>query len=134
LKQVLTRANIEKEKNKKIILVFGTAGKRDTSKRPLMGSIAEKFADKIILTAEDPRGENVLKICKEIMRNVNDKSKFEIITEREAAIKQAMKLAKEGDMVLITGKGHEKSMNLDGIHEIPWSDQKIVKNALQEIK
>lgn len=130
LKQVLTRANKNKQGN--IILVFGSAGKRDRSKRSLMGKMAEQLADKIILTAEDPRGEKVNEICSNILQDVKNKDKFQIIENRKEAIKKALSVAKPNDIVLITGKGHEQSINLDGINEIPWDDREVVKELLKK--
>lgn len=130
----LARKQVDPEHN--VILVFGSAGKRDVLKRPMMGKIAGKFADKIILTAEDPRGEDVSQINRQIAegfkkfnRKIN-KDYFNI-PDRKEAIAKGISLAKPGDLVLITGKGHEKSMNLDGKNEIPWSDQEIVRKFLR---
>lgn len=122
-------------KNKgKLIAVFGSAGKRDVQKRFLMGQVAGKLADILIITAEDPRGE-LEKINKEITTGaietgakLNDN--LFIIDDRREAITFAIKSAKAGDTVGIFGKGHEKSINLDGNTELPWSDQKTVKKVL----
>jgi UDP-N-acetylmuramoyl-L-alanyl-D-glutamate--2,6-diaminopimelate ligase len=119
----------------RVIVVFGSAGKRDRSKRPLMGKAAATFADTIILTAEDPRGESVTKISKEIATGFAGLSKVEntdyfILEDRRKAIELAIKLAKPSDTVLITGKGHEGSLNLDGITEIPWSDPRVTEELL----
>ncbi len=129
LKQVLTVANQRKKGD--IILVFGSAGKRDASKRVLMGKIAEQYADKIILTAEDPRGEDVSQICNNILQGTQNKRKFQIIKDRKEAIKKALSIAQANDIILITGKGHEQSMNLDGINEIPWDDREVTRELLK---
>jgi len=118
----------------RLIAVFGAAGKRDKSKRPLMGKIASKLADISILTAEDPRGEDVNNICEQIAEGFekSDKKKekdFFIIPDRKEAIKFAIDLASEGDTVALFGKGHEKSMNV-GNKEIPWSDASIARWAI----
>lgn len=119
----------------RLIVVFGTAGKRDIEKRPQMGRIAGNLADLVILTAEDPRGENIININRQIAVGLAEVGKIEekdyfSITDRRKAIARAMKLAKPGDTVVITGKGHEKSMNIDGVNEIPWSDQMVVKELI----
>lgn len=119
----------------KIIVVFGTAGKRDFEKRPMMGKVAGTLADIVVLTAEDPRGENVVNINRQIAMGLQEAGKIEnkdyfSIVDRKEAIDYAIKNAQPGDTVIITGKGHEKSMNLDGVTEIPWSDQMIVKELL----
>lgn len=119
----------------RLIVVFGSAGQRDVKKRSLMGQVAGKLADMVVITAEDPRGE--LKIInKQIMTGVKSTGKtmgkdlFEV-EDREQAINFAInKLAKKVDTVGIFGKGHEQSMNLDGKKEVPWSDKGAVEKAL----
>lgn len=115
----------------KLIVVFGSAGERDAFKRPKMGKVASEMADTIILTAEDPRSENVNDIIAQIKGGIED-GKLKVYEEpdRTKAIKNAIGLAKKGDLVGIFGKGHEKSMNLDGVHEIPWSDRKVVREYI----
>lgn len=119
----------------RLIAVFGSAGKRDAEKRQLLGYTAGEFADMVVITAEDPRGELEI-INKEIIKGVESKGKVEgrnifIVEDRSKAIDFAInKLAKKGDTIGIFGKGHEKSMNLDGKSEIPWSDFKAVEAVL----
>jgi len=117
----------------RLIHVFGSAGLRDATKRPLMGEVSSKYADIIILTSEDPRSESV----EEIMDNIESGIKnHELginlfrITDRKEAIESAIEMAGRGDMVLITGKSHEKSMNY-GEGEIPWDEYGAVRNALK---
>lgn len=117
----------------KLIAVFGSAGERDPYKRPKMGEVAGKFADEVILTAEDPRSERVEDIIVQIKSGIKSKNaKIYSEPDRKKAIKLALDIAKNGDLVGIFGKGHEKSMNLDGIHETPWSDQKIVREYIEK--
>jgi len=119
----------------RIIHVFGSAGQRDKTKRPEMGKISSKYSDIIILTAEDPRKEPLDRIIKEIesgIPNREEKLKKDLIREipdRKEAIKQAVLLARSGDLVLVTGKAHEKSMNY-GRGEVPWDEYEAVKKAL----
>lgn len=126
---------LRKQARNKLIAVFGAAGKRDVAKRSVMGQIAGHLADFIIITAEDPRGEledinkqiisGATKAGKEINKNLF------VINDRKEAIGFAInKLAAKGDIVGIFGKGHEKSLNLDGKKEIPWSDQEAVESIL----
>jgi UDP-N-acetylmuramoyl-L-alanyl-D-glutamate--2,6-diaminopimelate ligase len=112
----------------KIIHVFGCAGKRDVGKRPLMGEVSNTFADHIVLTSEDPRGEDVKEINKHIKKGVTQKDIVEIV-DRQEAINHAILIARAGDIVVITGKGHEESLNIDG-HETFWSEHKAVNIAL----
>lgn len=119
----------------RIIHVFGSAGKRDTLKRPMMGEIASQYADIIVLTAEDPRGESASKISDEIASGIKEK-KVEIIKipDRREAIQAAINMAKKGDLVITTGKSHEKSMNLDGKTETAWDEYEVVSEALKNRK
>lgn len=115
----------------KLIVVFGSAGKRDKTKRPLMGAAADIYADEIILTAEDPRGEDVRLIIAQIKSGIAQHiGHTHGIADRQKAIEFALKLATAGDTVIVCGKGHEQSMNLDGRHEIPWSDQRVIQTIL----
>jgi len=134
---------------KKLIVVFGCAGGRDKLKRPMMGEIAAQNADFTVLTAEDPRTEDVRKIIDEIARGClkekikeadrvdkepkilkNGMKYFWRIPDRQEAINFAVrKLASSGDLVLICGKGHEKSMCWGNI-EHPWDEFKAVRKAL----
>jgi len=120
----------------KIIHVFGSAGARDTTKRSLMGEMSSKYADIIILTAEDPRKESVEKINHDIESGIKNnelriKNRTLIkIEDRRKAIESAIKIARKGDLVLITGKSHEKSMNY-GQGEEPWDEYGVVRDALR---
>lgn len=116
----------------KLFAVFGSAGERDPYKRPKMGKAASDIADVIILTSEDPRSEKSEDIIAQIKSGIVNKN-VKVIEEpdRRKAIKIALEEAVKGDIIGIFGKGHEKSMNLDGIHEIPWSDQEIVREYIK---
>jgi len=131
----------------RLIVIFGCAGLRDHLKRPMMGEIAAKIADLVILTAEDPRTEDVRDIIEDIAsgclkaeaielnRNQHDSIKmhhkyFFRIPDRQEAINFVIrKLAKSGDIVLIAGKGHEKSMCY-GNTEYPWDEKSAIGKAL----
>ena len=117
-------------KNKgRLIHVFGSAGLRDNTKRPLMGEISSRFADFIILTEEDYRTEDPNKICQEIASGIKNKN-YQVIIDRKKAIEKALKMAKKGDVVIFTGKAHEKSL-CRGKTEYPWDEYKAVKIALE---
>ena len=121
---------VKKTTRGRLIHVFGCAGERDASKRPLMGEIAAKNDDIIILTVEDLRSEKVEDINAQIKIGIKDfKGELTEITDRQEAINFAVRKAQKGDTIIITGKGHEKSINL-GSGEIPWSDHEAVKSAL----
>ncbi|KKR40786.1 MAG: hypothetical protein UU51_C0013G0014 [Microgenomates group bacterium GW2011_GWC1_41_20] len=117
----------------KLIAVFGCAGERDSYKRPKMGKVASELADEVILTAEDPRSEKAEDIIAQIKKGMTlGNSTVHSEPDRKKAIEIALGIAKKGDLVGIFGKGHEKSMNLDGVHEIPWSDKKIVREYISK--
>ncbi len=113
----------------RLIHVFGSAGLRDKTKRPLMGKMADLYDDDIILTEEDYRTEDVKEICDQIASGIK-KTSYQIITDRLEAIKKAIKMAKKNDVVLLTGKSHEKSL-CRGKSEYPWSEHQAVKKALK---
>jgi UDP-N-acetylmuramoyl-L-alanyl-D-glutamate--2,6-diaminopimelate ligase len=114
----------------RLIHVFGSAGERDKGKRPMMGNVSQKLADWSIITSEDVRHESPELIASEILSGMTDKKDaVDSIIDRQDAITRAVMMAQKGDVVVITGKGHEKSMNF-GHGEEPWSDQEAVKKAL----
>lgn len=120
-------------KSTRIISVFGSAGERDREKRPKMGKVAAKYSDISILTAEDPRSENVNAICREIAKGFANKKinkDYYIVADRQDAIDYAMKIANSGDIVVLFGKGHEKSMNIDG-SQLPWDEKAEARRAIK---
>ena len=121
-----------KTQNSKIICVLGAAGGgRDKWKRKKLGEIAEKYCDEIIITNEDPYDENPMKIIKEVSNGVKRKKVNEILDRREG-IKKSLKLAKEKDIVIITGKGCEPWMCVEGGKKIPWDDRQIVREEIEK--
>ncbi|OGY88999.1 MAG: hypothetical protein A3B30_02820 [Candidatus Komeilibacteria bacterium RIFCSPLOWO2_01_FULL_52_15] len=129
-----------KQKRGRLIHVFGLSGKRDTAKRPVMGRVAAQFDDVIILTTDDPRDESVSHINEEIKRGITGFSKGDVaypiekkmifeIADRKDAINFAIKNARAGDIVILTGKAHEQSLAV-GTHEVPWDEYAAVRDAL----
>ena len=116
----------------KLICVLGAAGGgRDKWKRPEFGRIASEYCDEIILTNEDPYEEDPNQILSEIKSGIiNYQSSIINILDRREAIRTALTSAKEGDMVIITGKGSETSMAVAGGKKIPWSDRDVVRELL----
>lgn len=135
LENVLQTLRQIKPKDGKIICVFGCASERDVQKRPIMGEISARLANISIFTSEDPRNEDPVKIIDEISRGVKliHFPGVQIYKEpdRRKAIKLAISLARKDDIVVVCGKGHEKSMNITG-KELPWSDQGVVCEALSD--
>jgi len=128
MRNVLTAVKNMKKDNEKLITVFGCAGERDKQKRPKMGKVASELSDIVIVTSEDPRSEDTHIIVNEIVAG-NNKFDFTKEVDRRKAIEKAIKLANKGDWILILGKGHEESMNINGI-EVPWSDEKETRECL----
>lgn len=118
---------------KRLIHVFGSAGLRDRTKRPLMGEASAAFADCIVLTEEDYRTEDVNRIIDAIMEGIPKGKEVYRETDRKTALMTAIGMAKPGDLVIVTGKGHEKSL-CRGSREYPWSDQKEIKKILRKVR
>jgi UDP-N-acetylmuramoyl-L-alanyl-D-glutamate--2,6-diaminopimelate ligase len=111
-----------------VIIVFGCGGNRDPIKRPLMGKIATELADYVIVTSDNPRFETPRKIISEIEKGIRKKN-YEVIINRDNAIKYALRRARPHDIVLIAGKGHE-NYQIIGDTKIKFSDKAVVLNAL----
>lgn len=148
IKSVLT----QKSKTGRIITLFGCASQRDVLKRPMMGEISGRLSDITVLTDEDPRFESSEKIIDEIAqgcsrvgaRELRIKKQelkikkgehvfFKIPDRKEAIMFIIQKLAKKGDIILLCGKGHERSMNYSGV-EKPWNEQDTVEQALRNLE
>ncbi len=109
--------------------VFGCGGERDFGKRSLMGSKAEQYADKVVLTTDNPRSESNKTIVAEILKGIKNQDKLHVEHDRKQAITYAIKSAKDGDIVLIAGKGHEQYQEIaDNRHS--FSDKEIALGAL----
>ena len=118
------------KKGNKIISVFGSAGKRDTKKRPILGKISHDYCDIIILTEEDPRNESVIDICREIASEIEDR--YVIIENRYDAIRQAIEMANTNDTILILGKGDEDYLAREFGND-PWmGDDKVARDILRK--
>lgn len=120
----------------RVILVFGATGDRDKGKRPIMGGIAAKLADRIILTDEESYNEDPAAIRAEVMGGIEEAKgagKTTEIADRREAIKKALSVAKKGDIVLITGMGHE-NFRIENGKKIPWNDADVVRELLESDK
>lgn len=119
----------------RLLVVFGCAGLRDAEKRPVMGEIAGRLADVIVMTAEDPRTESLEAIIDQIAAGAEKAGAragrdYHRVPDRAEAIAFAVELARAGDTVVVTGKGHERSMCF-GTTEYPWSDHEALRAALR---
>ena len=119
----------------RLISVFGSAGERDVAKRSVQGSIADKYSDIIILTDEDPRGENPMSIIKDIASGcsvrIENKDLF-LIENRKEAIRFAFKTAQKDDLVVLLGKGHESTIIYKN-GPVPWKEKDASVSVLKEM-
>ncbi len=112
-----------------LIVVFGCGGDRDRAKRPIMGRIASELADIVVITSDNPRGEEPMSIIEEIRSGVSGKH-YRIIENRRSAIAEALAMAKEHDVVLVAGKGHE-DYQIVGKVTYPFSDKAVIEECLR---
>lgn len=131
LERVLT--TLKSDVRGKLIAVFGAGGDRDRGKRCEMGRAAAKHADMLIVTSDNPRSENPESIIADIVSGIPSYTKYEIEPDRSKAIRLAVTLARPGDAVLISGKGHEDYQEIMGIKH-PFSDAVELGKALEELK
>lgn len=123
--------------SRRVIAVFGSAGLRDRDKRWMMSEISAELADVSILTAEDPRTESLDEILEAMAQGALRKGGVEgetflRVRDRGEAIRQAVRMAREGDLVVAFGKGHEQSMCFGSV-EYPWDDRTAMRAALAEL-
>lgn len=126
-----SQKNLNRERPK-IISVFGSAGKRDKTKRPYMGITAYNHSDYVVITEEDPRDEEPVSIAKQIKGDLPD-DKVAIIADRQRAIEEAIKFANRGDFVLILGKGEDIFMDRGDERQVWEGDNFVAKKCLDEL-
>jgi UDP-N-acetylmuramoyl-L-alanyl-D-glutamate--2,6-diaminopimelate ligase len=128
----------------RVLCVFGAGGDRDRGKRPLMGEIATRLADGVLVTSDNPRSENPEQIIAEIMAGVarvqgagrigaeaNGGSPVRSLVDRAAAIDEAIERARPGDVLVIAGKGHEQGQEFAGGHKEPFDDATVARASLR---
>jgi UDP-N-acetylmuramoyl-L-alanyl-D-glutamate--2,6-diaminopimelate ligase len=106
-------------------VVFGAGGDRDKTKRPLMGEVSSRLADKVVITSDNPRSEEPQDIIRDILAGVANVERCEVESDRTKAIHLALSNAKEGDVIIIAGKGHETYQEIKGV-KYPFNDALIV--------
>jgi UDP-N-acetylmuramoyl-L-alanyl-D-glutamate--2,6-diaminopimelate ligase len=119
----------------RIILVFGCPGERDSGKRSAMGKIAGRLADNVVITRDDNRSESIDVINRAIVAGLHQAGRepdvnYVVLSDRSEAIRYACNLAEAGDLVLITGKGHERTLNVDG-QDLPWNEEAVAREAIR---
>lgn len=118
----------------RVVLVFGACGDRDKSKRPIMGHIAARLADRIIVTDEESYNENPDEIRAQILEGIEEakgSGKTTEVADRYEAIKKGLSVAKKGDIVLVTGMGHEQYRIVAG-KRLPWNDGDVIREILKK--
>ncbi len=116
---------------KQLWCVFGCGGNRDAGKRPQMGGIAARYADRVVVTSDNPRHENAGEILGDILSGITAQESVDVVADRAAAIRYAIANAADGDVILVAGKGHE-DYQLVGDQRLPFSDHKEVRLALRQ--
>jgi UDP-N-acetylmuramoyl-L-alanyl-D-glutamate--2,6-diaminopimelate ligase len=132
LKNVLETIGHFRTGTEQVITVVGCGGNRDRTKRPLMASIACRFSDKVVITSDNPRNEDPMEIIKEMQTGIgpSETRKTLVMTDREEAIKTACMLAKEHDIILVAGKGHETYQEIKGV-KFPFDDKEVLERMLK---
>ena len=131
LRELLGNASPIAHHPSRLICVFGCGGDRDRGKRPQMGRVAEKLADRVVVTSDNPRGENPRDIIRDIVAGTRDAEEIVIEANRERAIRRAVAGARRGDIVLLAGKGHENYQEIRGARR-PFSDVTVAREALAD--
>jgi len=132
LKNVLETIGHFRTGNEQVISVVGCGGDRDKTKRPLMAAIACKYSTKVIFTSDNPRSEDPIEIIREMQKGVgpSETKKTLVMADREEAIKTACLLAKEKDIILVAGKGHETYQEIKGV-KYPFDDREVLERMLK---
>lgn len=114
----------------RLVTVFGCGGDRDTTKRPLMGAVAARLSDVVVVTSDNPRSEDPASIAKDIERGLgSEEAQWLTVLDREEAIARAISDARPGDLVVVAGKGHERHQVV-GTRSLPFEDAVVARTAL----
>ncbi|NNE55275.1 MAG: UDP-N-acetylmuramoyl-L-alanyl-D-glutamate--2,6-diaminopimelate ligase, partial [Flavobacteriales bacterium] len=135
LKNVLKTIADLRTGNEQVITVVGCGGDRDKTKRPIMAHIAAEHSDQVILTSDNPRTEDPQSILDDMKKGLDPslaKKSISLLDRREA-IKIACTMAKEGDIILVAGKGHEKYQEING-ERLPFDDLEIIDETLKMLE
>lgn len=133
LKNVLATINNIRTGNEKLLTVIGCGGDRDKAKRPIMAKLACDLSDQVLFTSDNPRGEDPQAIVNDMLAGLDpvDKKKVLTILDRAEAIRTSCALAKDGDIILVAGKGHETYQEVKGLRT-PFNDVEVLQNMLSD--
>lgn len=131
LERILASARRGVEGKGRVAVVFGCGGNRDSSKRPVMGAIASRMADLVVVTSDNPRDEDPLEIIGEIRSGMNGPAEVVVEPDRASAIALALGRARPGDVVIVAGKGHERGQETAGVTR-PFDDAAVVRELLEQ--
>lgn len=129
IEQILKLARFFKPK--RVLVAFGCGGNRDKGKRPLMAQAAEKHADLVFLTSDNPRNEPPEQIIEDALAGFADRSKVRVVVDRKEALFEMIQAAREGDFLVACGKGHEVYQQI-GDKKIPFDDREMFRDALKQ--
>ena len=115
----------------RLVCVFGCGGDRDRGKRPMMAQVAESLSDRVVLTTDNPRGEDPFAIFADMMKGLDEPGQALVVEDRGEAIRRAVRESGPGDIVLVAGKGHEAWQEAGGA-KVPFSDENTVRDVLEE--
>lgn len=131
LENLLSTAHTLRHRGRRIVLLFGCGGDRDRSKRKAMARVASCMADVVVITSDNSRTEDPAAIIADILRGMDKESEFSVIPDRREAIRETVRTARPGDIILLAGKGHE-TYEIDRTGKHPFSESAIVAEAVHE--
>ena len=124
--------SVKEYTDNRLICLFGCGGNRDAAKRPKMAAAAAKYADRLVITSDNPRNEEPEAIISDILKGIeNDKIPYDVVTDRKEAIFHALKIAEKGDIIVLAGKGHEDYQVLAGMKHIHFDEREVVAEGLK---
>jgi UDP-N-acetylmuramyl-tripeptide synthetase len=130
-KALLALRPVAKARGGRLWCVFGCGGDRDATKRPLMGAMADQYADEVVLTNDNPRFETPRVILSQILMGITRSAPVAVIEQRQEAIEHAVSQSAPQDVILLAGKGHETTQEVAGV-KTPFSDVDVARQALQQ--